>query len=220
MPCRQTATPTSDELAVGSFATEADCLNACKEGACCEGTTCSVQPACQCQGAGKTFKGVGTVCSPNPCFPDFCKTSCSPDPEHPWFLYMTISDWTGPTPARFNINSTRQIARSTIYAGTATCWAYDFGLLEIGDRCPTPFGGQPIDGWFLSAMFLSGGNNARFFANYKDAGGNCHRYDIRWALTANGSERSRLCQKDFPFTGTVSSGGVSFSYRIEENSLP
>jgi hypothetical protein len=44
-----------------------DCLQACKEGACCEGTTCSVKPQCQCQGAGKTFKGVGTTCSPNPC---------------------------------------------------------------------------------------------------------------------------------------------------------
>jgi hypothetical protein len=54
----------------GGYATEADCLNACKEGACCEGTTCSIKPACQCQGAGKVFKGVGTVCSPNPC--DLC----------------------------------------------------------------------------------------------------------------------------------------------------
>jgi hypothetical protein len=44
------------------FRTEADCLNACKEGACCEGTTCTVKPQCQCQGAGKTFKGVGTTC--------------------------------------------------------------------------------------------------------------------------------------------------------------
>lgn len=45
------------------FATEAECLAACKEGACCEGTTCTVKPACQCQGAGKTFKGVGTTCA-------------------------------------------------------------------------------------------------------------------------------------------------------------
>jgi hypothetical protein len=44
-----------------------DCLQACKEGACCEGTTCSVKPQCQCQGTGKTFRGVGTKCSPNPC---------------------------------------------------------------------------------------------------------------------------------------------------------
>jgi hypothetical protein len=111
----------------GPFATEADCLNACKEGACCEGTTCTVKPQCQCVPSGvccgpdtvdvsgtsaprcrsesesqciqrggtwvvggncvrseksgaegawcasltgtpsKVFKGVGTVCTPNPC---------------------------------------------------------------------------------------------------------------------------------------------------------
>ena len=51
------------------FTTEAECLQACREGACCEGTTCSVKPQCQCQGTGKTFKGVGTTCSPNPCNP-------------------------------------------------------------------------------------------------------------------------------------------------------
>lgn len=46
----------------GPYATEAECLQACKEGACCEGATCSVKPQCQCQGTGKTFKGVGTTC--------------------------------------------------------------------------------------------------------------------------------------------------------------
>ena len=50
-----------------SYKTEAQCLQACKEGACCEGTTCSVRPQCQCQGTGQTFKGVGTTCDPNPC---------------------------------------------------------------------------------------------------------------------------------------------------------
>jgi hypothetical protein len=51
------------------YATEADCLNACEEGACCEGETCSIKPQCQCQGEGQVFEGVGTVCSPNPCNP-------------------------------------------------------------------------------------------------------------------------------------------------------
>ncbi len=42
-------------------------------GACCEvgaagsSPTCSIKPACDCEGTGQTFKGVGTVCSPNPC---------------------------------------------------------------------------------------------------------------------------------------------------------
>lgn len=77
MPCRQItgASPPSYLANAGplrsstSYKTEADCLNGCKEGACCEGTTCSVKPQCQCQGAGKTFQGVGTVCSPGLCNP-------------------------------------------------------------------------------------------------------------------------------------------------------
>lgn len=67
MPCRQVSTfngtPGSGQPGGGGFATEADCLQACKEGACCEGTTCSVKPQCQCQGAGQTFRGVGTTCT-------------------------------------------------------------------------------------------------------------------------------------------------------------
>jgi hypothetical protein len=55
------------------YRTEAECNQACQEGACCEGTTCTVKPQCQCQGTGKTFQGVGTVCTPNP-----CDTICKP----------------------------------------------------------------------------------------------------------------------------------------------
>lgn len=71
MPCQQITNtgivynpPLSSRS--GPFATEADCLNACKEGACCNGTTCSVKPQCQCQGTGQTFKGVGTTCDSLP----------------------------------------------------------------------------------------------------------------------------------------------------------
>jgi hypothetical protein len=69
MPCYQSTNLPSGVTTTGrtSYATEADCNQACKEGACCEGTSCTVKPQCQCQGTGKTFKGVGTVCAPNPC---------------------------------------------------------------------------------------------------------------------------------------------------------
>ena len=67
MPCRQVSTFNGTAASSGSYRTEAECNQACREGACCEGTTCSVKPQCQCQGTGKVFKGVGTVCSPNPC---------------------------------------------------------------------------------------------------------------------------------------------------------
>jgi hypothetical protein len=68
-----------------SYTTEADCLQACKEGACCEGTTCSVKPQCQCQGTGKTFKGVGTTCTPNPCL------CCTNGENHPSSLVVEIT---------------------------------------------------------------------------------------------------------------------------------
>ena len=63
MPCYQGSTNNGAVSSSPGYATEAECLAACKEGACCEGTTCSVKPQCQCQGTGQTFKGVGTVCS-------------------------------------------------------------------------------------------------------------------------------------------------------------
>jgi hypothetical protein len=69
MPCyKSNATPNGfSTTGRTSYATEADCNQACKEGACCNGTTCSVKPACQCQGTGQVFKGVGTVCTTNLC---------------------------------------------------------------------------------------------------------------------------------------------------------
>ena len=67
MACLKTSAGNGGPGIGPTYATEAACLEACKEGACCETangvTTCSVKPACQCQGTGKTFKGVGTTCS-------------------------------------------------------------------------------------------------------------------------------------------------------------
>lgn len=72
MSCFQNTSATPVPSGSPTYQTESACLEACKEGACCEGTTCTVKPACQCGGTGKTFKGVGTVCSPNPCSPCGC----------------------------------------------------------------------------------------------------------------------------------------------------
>lgn len=80
MPCYQTnALPPLASLAslAGrlTYTAEADCNNACQEGACCEPNgACSVKPQCQCQGTGQTFRGVGTTCAPNPCC---CGTGCA-----------------------------------------------------------------------------------------------------------------------------------------------
>ena len=91
MPCYQSTNLPGGFSTTGrtSYRTEADCLQACREGACCEGTTCSVKPQCQCQGAGKVFKGVGTTCSPNPC-ECYCESG-SPFPES---IYAVLSGGT------------------------------------------------------------------------------------------------------------------------------
>lgn len=101
MPCQQitnTGVDYNPPLATrsGPFTSEADCLNACKEGACCESNgTCNVRPQCQCQGAGQTFQGIGTVCSPNPCF-----TCCStPNQTRPSAVVVEITGYTPTAPS-------------------------------------------------------------------------------------------------------------------------
>jgi|688.fasta_scaffold41238_11 hypothetical protein len=71
MPCYQSTSLPSGVTTTGrtSYATQADCLQACQEGACCEGTSCSVKPQCQCK------------CRSNSC--------CGPDT-------MTVNGVTGP----------------------------------------------------------------------------------------------------------------------------
>jgi hypothetical protein len=47
----------------GGYATEQECLEKCKMGACCLGLRCAVVPSCACAKAGGTFLGEGTTCS-------------------------------------------------------------------------------------------------------------------------------------------------------------
>lgn len=58
---------------IGPFKSEKECLEACREGACCRGLSCSIKPQCECDPAlGFTFMGSGTTCSPNPCIVGAC----------------------------------------------------------------------------------------------------------------------------------------------------
>jgi hypothetical protein len=69
MPCRQVSTyegtTGSGKAGGGGHATEADCNQACREGACCEGTTCTVKPACQCKCASGSCCGPDTFTNSN-----------------------------------------------------------------------------------------------------------------------------------------------------------
>ncbi len=63
MPCYQSTSLPSGVTTTGrtGYTTEADCLQACKEGACCEGTTCTVKPQCQCKCTSGSCCGPDTV---------------------------------------------------------------------------------------------------------------------------------------------------------------
>lgn len=87
MPCYQSTTLPGGVTTTGrtAYQTEAECLAACNEGACCDGTVCTVKPQCQCQGAGQTFRGVGTVCTPTTC--------CDCADGYTQSLFATFSNW-------------------------------------------------------------------------------------------------------------------------------
>jgi hypothetical protein len=170
MPCYQPNNfpPGFSTTGRTGYATEADCLAACKEGACCEGTTCSVKPQCQCQGTGKVFQGVGTVCTPNPCG---CCTRLSALHVDPPAFVVTLTSLTiqrtGFTSVQEHVF--KEIAWSTPFivpqnigeslVGIGKC-AYGDNFFE--DDCPgTQFIGKasivilPIDSTPLSRMNMS-----------------------------------------------------------------
>ena len=97
------------------------------DGACCNGTTCTVKPQCQCDAAaGEVFKGVGTVCEEgrcDPCF-RFCQPSNTTPPET---IYFTISNYTATWPflAIGSLNGTYALSRDL---GSADCQSYGTSL--------------------------------------------------------------------------------------------
>jgi hypothetical protein len=67
MPCYQSTNLPGGVTTTGrtSYKTEADCNQACKEGACCEGASCSVKPACQCKCVSGSCCGPDTFTNAN-----------------------------------------------------------------------------------------------------------------------------------------------------------
>jgi len=156
MPCYQSSAVPSTRSVSGStsYATEADCLQACKEGACCEGTTCSVKPQCQCQGTGKTFKGVGTVCTPNPCL---CPCCTGAPPDEILFSYsalgvtkMTQSGLGGIQYGCFSdsrvVTLSRSVNRSQYAYISDGCvaWGYSDASLEVSLTIATGMPSPPL----------------------------------------------------------------------------
>jgi len=138
MPCRQVSTYNgltgSGQSGGGGYTTEADCLNACREGACCEGTSCSVKPQCQCQGTGQTFKGVGTTCAGNSCGCEGLQTGACCGPEDIYTPYGT-----GPyKKCRGRMTASQCAAIGGTFAGVCSGCNADAALPSIAWCNPLP----------------------------------------------------------------------------------
>jgi hypothetical protein len=195
MPCYQSTSLPAGASTTGrtGYATEADCLNACKEGACCEGTTCSVKPQCQCQGTGQTFKGIGTVCTPCRCVDlNGCVCSCTKNGGViPRFLNLSVDiNWARNSgPGSFAVSQSATLTRgaiddTSIGAGRRNCWAYaspasldvDGWAVSVSCRLETAPSGAKFETmtfeWFtknLSCPRLSGGSNFARNASFTDS---------------------------------------------------
>jgi hypothetical protein len=142
MPCYQPSSLPSGVTTTGrtGYKTEADCLQACKEGACCEGTTCTIRPQCQCQGTGQTFKGVGTVCTAGTCCDLFSAGCAGPflgfAPTTPSKISASISlsvDWAERYPRHASPDGTTLLNYESLSGGGTvpfpTC-AYYYQFIE------------------------------------------------------------------------------------------
>jgi hypothetical protein len=59
---KKLAVGVTQQTFAGEYATERECLEKCKMGACCVNLTCSVVPSCACARAGGVFFGEGESC--------------------------------------------------------------------------------------------------------------------------------------------------------------
>lgn len=134
MTCLQVPTYLGVPAKSGPHASEAECNQACQEGACCQGASCSVKPQCQCQGTGKVFKGVGTVCTPNPCC-SRCVSCLSPDclPQYIVISYVAAFSQRvvlGPPPTvipSYTFSNTATLTRTSV-SENAVCGEYTLFL--------------------------------------------------------------------------------------------
>jgi hypothetical protein len=212
MPCVQVspgATPLY--LGVHSFtsgphATEEDCLNACKEGACCNGTTCAIRPKCECDAFGYTFKGFGTKCSPifGECPASVCTDCCSGG-----FL-------TAQTQRTLNVST--NLVFSTTCGGTN----YQFSMNQIvtfRNRAPT--GASPF---FSPCNFIAGSTYGHFTppspicsmemileVNTATGGGCTVRASVYVTIALSGAAGWALCEA-FPLSCPNGQSGVFVQY--------
>jgi hypothetical protein len=218
MPCRQVSTYNglsgSGQSGGGGYTTEADCLNACKEGACCDGTTCSVKPACQCQGTGQVFKGVGTVCAGVTC--------CSCGDGYVKSLFATFSNWVTLT----GTAGAENIVLGKTWELTRLCgekfWYYR-GAISPSGRCPYSFCDLGYD------LVISCGNergvNLDQQFSMATRPGNCKNawgvnYAVSLGTCSSGSASFPLYDRCYDRSSFVRLCDVTVTWNIDQNPLP
>lgn len=160
------------------YRTEAECLQACRDGACCEGTTCSVKPQCQCQGDDKKFQGIGTVCAADTC--QFCFVNGFPKPGSGvsrCYCYCRVNGGTIPQFVNVTINwsfsatripygsTTPEPVPSCTRSGTITATLARQGAFPNG--CPTFLLVTPdyrIEAFFV--LSLEGGSEVGYVSGF------------------------------------------------------
>ncbi len=226
MPCYQSTSLPSGVTTTGrtGYATEAECLQACQEGACCEGTTCTVKPQCQCQGTGKTFKGVGTVCTPNTCDP------CCQGATQPASVVVEITGVDRVSPENvslsFSIPGAYVIPQFPATTANATdCFIYRDGFYANQSFCfvqANPcFGGCPKklditilnDGMIIFAVCDSVATSTT--SGVVNAGGTVWGYIPNWPakVCARTSVSATTTQRNSPNQGGVLNA-ISYSIRF------
>jgi hypothetical protein len=148
MACLQTSAGNGGPGIRPTYATEAACLEACKEGACCEGTTCSVKPQCQCQGAGKTFNGVGTACENNYANAKSVEVSISSSNRVAQYRQQLPERY--PADSNCCLQSSDELLTSYVFAGQYMAGTFSLTKLT-GAGAESPFSDYLGDGdWYYS----------------------------------------------------------------------
>jgi len=202
----------------GPFNTLAECNQACREGACCEGTTCTVKPQCQCQGTGKTFRGVGTTCSPNPCGPCFGK--CQSGSSTPDSLLVTVSNWQSQYTFRdYEINGQYVVPRLN-----SECFFYSLTSRPRVGQCPDLPGVEYLSDYDLVITIVPNGGQISMKGCLANQPG-CDCFAFRAPLS--GANSLTYCSRPISQSGTAqalvfgnSLGSFNWSIAEYQNPLP
>jgi len=168
MACYQSTNLPSGFVTTGrtSYTTQADCNQACKEGACCEGTACTVKPACQCVSATQKFVGIGTTCASDTC--QFCTANGYPKTGSGvsrCYCYCTVNGGTIPQFVNVTVNwsfsSTRTPYGSTTPESVSSCTRSGTITATLTQQNSSPYTGCPwyelktADYWLQAFFSLS-----------------------------------------------------------------